>query len=129
VWLTSLAMLGVGSSLPGLFFGGISRVFSRAHKRWAPMLGVRELEAVELQQKKEITVNDKKGKWHREWCKQLLARSPPPQQDAHAGLFIGEVKDLITMPQMPLTIYPTNRVCGSGVTRSITLRHYFLTFQ
>jgi hypothetical protein len=27
------------SSFPDLFLGGISWVFTRAHKRWAPMLG------------------------------------------------------------------------------------------
>jgi hypothetical protein len=29
-----------GSSFPSLFLSGISWVFSRAHKRWAPMLGL-----------------------------------------------------------------------------------------
>jgi hypothetical protein len=40
--------------------------------------------------------------------------SPPPSRGARVDLFIGEVKGLITMPSMPLTTYPANRVHGQG---------------
>jgi hypothetical protein len=38
-----------GSSFLSLFFGGIMWVFTRAHKWWAPMLGLDGREAVEHQ--------------------------------------------------------------------------------
>jgi hypothetical protein len=38
-----------GSSFSGLFLGGISQVFFRAHKRWGTNVGIRKPGANELQ--------------------------------------------------------------------------------
>jgi hypothetical protein len=52
-----------GSSFLGLFLGGISHVFSRAHKRWAPMLGS-FAGGYQTPIGKENRTRTRKRKWH-----------------------------------------------------------------
>jgi hypothetical protein len=47
-------------------------------------------------------------------ARQIVTVTSRPLGGAHAGLFIGDVKGLFTMPSLPSTTYPANRVHGQG---------------
>jgi hypothetical protein len=85
-----------GRSFLGLFLGGISHVFSRAHKRWAPMLGFICWRLSNSNRKGKRNSNKKKKVALK--AKQTVLVKSRPFGGAPAGLFIGEVKVLITIP-------------------------------
>jgi hypothetical protein len=71
---------------------------------------VRLPKASELQQESKWNSSERKGMTPK--ARQTVVLQSPPPWGVHAGLFISKVMGLITMPQVPLTTYPTNRVHG-----------------
>jgi hypothetical protein len=69
----------------------------------------------------ELPKSNKKGKIHSTRKGNITENNvnncqsiPPSPQGTRVSLFIGEDKGLTIMPQLPLTTYPTNRVCDQG---------------
>jgi hypothetical protein len=85
-----------GSSFLGLFLGGISWVFSRAHKWWVPILGFGCWKLLKSNGKGKLNSNEKRKVALK--ARQIATIKSQPLGSAHAGLFIWEVKGLTTMP-------------------------------
>jgi hypothetical protein len=62
------------------------------------------------------------GTRHVEACTKFKEHFIHPKLGAHGGLFIGEIKGLITMSLMPLNTYPNGRVHNQGGNL-----HYYIT--